>query len=282
MLLAEVDMGESQGRVDQWLEALSGKLDSAVDLDLQVVIAGLNSHRAIVELAISDSSALGLEGLKWIQFPLNIHPEADVVVGDVLPRAVEMVDDSVLELLERRVRANLCPPLLHHVLGHIVGDHGLTVDHLDGDRLQPHLHAGVEVARLPDIEPLNGLSTISLEQKGPDLLVEDGVPVVTLAAPALLDVLVDVVSLHTLDLASTVEIGLLLVLLTELVSIHHHARMFRGEMSLLVIFELVLRQIVIELVIQDEVIILQEPLGGDQVSRRAGFQIGRHVVLLLE
>ena len=97
-----------------------------------------------------------------------------------------------------------------------------------------------------------------------------------------LHVLVDVVSLHALDLACSEQIDVVLVLLAKVISVHHHSGMFCGEMILFIVFQLLLGQVIVELIVKDELHVLLQPLVGDKERGRASFQVRGHVVFLLQ
>ena len=191
-----------------------------------------------------------------------------------------MVNNPLLKFLECRVLANLSPPLLEHILVHISTEQTLAVQHLQRDLFELCLYNCVGLIRFPNIESLDGLTPIPFEKKIPHFLIVD--MVVILVVFVLVDILVNEVRFHALNLTSAEQVLPVGVLLAQLIHIHHRTWMILGEMVFLVEFELILAHILVELIEEDESVVLFKPLVADQIRRRAHFIVRGHIILFLE
>ena len=75
---------------------------------------------------------------------------------------------------------------------------------------------------------------------------------------------------------------LLLILLTEFVSIKHRPWMHFSEMIILVDFELILANILVELIEENKIIVGFEPLVTNNIGWRANLLVRAHFILLFQ
>ena len=124
--------------------------------------------------------------------------------------------------------------------------------------------------------PFDGVASVSLRQEGPEFLVENH----RISLPVLpsFDILIDVLSLLAFDLACSVQILVLLVLLAQVSAICHRTWMHSGKMILL-ISELSFRNSSVELIVEQELMVRPQPPGTDEIRRRAHLLIGSQLVL---
>jgi hypothetical protein len=135
---------------------------------------------------------------------LDIHPESDVIDGDVLASAIKVIHNPLLQLLKRGVLADLSPPLFQHILVKVASHQALTVNKFQRNLFQSWLHYRIVLIRFPNIVSLYRLTTVSFKQELPHLFVVN--VEVILIIFVRLNILINELRLHALDFSSAKKI----------------------------------------------------------------------------
>lgn len=246
----------SQSCVEKRLHRLTRKLDATVIFDLYIIARrGLTLcllRCASLLIALGNFLARGREVALVLCVVGVIEPEADVFDIEVEAGGVQRVDQSPLQIFEVCLLAALRPPIFEHSLIIITSDQELTVQEGDFQLLQSNINARIEALVRAAPEPLDLVATVSLDEEGPEFIVED--LHVDAGVLALLHVRVDVLGLLLLNGARTVQVLAGRVLLAQILATRDWAWVSFGEV-IFVVPELSLGSSAIKLVIKQEILV---------------------------
>ena len=208
-----------------------------------------------------------------------VQPKPDVVNPEVQACRVQSVNQSQLEIFQVALSAYLCPPLLEHPLIDIAKEELLAVQKANFHLVESNVDPGIEASALATPVSLDLVAAVSLSQKCPQFFVEN--LHVNLWVAPLLYVLIDVLGLLPFDSASSKQVLMRSILLTQVSATGHWTWVQCGEV-VGAVPELSLGRASIELLVEQELIILPQPGGTDEIGSLPHLLVGGQLILLSE
>ena len=207
-----------------------------------------------------------------------MQPKSRLVEPDVQSCRLEVVHQSLFEVLQRGIAGNLSPEALEHSVVESAFVHHAGVEVVNLELRQVVLDSRIHARAFSDVESFDRVAAISAKEKFEKLLAVD--------KESLRLSMVLVVEVHVREggvqahlVVSTIQVLVAFIGFAQVLHRLDRAGMRRFEMVLLV-SQLVHRHASVELVEKQEVVVGSEPLHRDDVSCGVGRLIRLHLVFL--
>ena len=113
----------------------------------------------------------------------------------------------------------MSPPFLEHIIIILTRSELATVKDLDSDLLKRCFNRWVHPIFLSYVISLNALSSVLFEKEFPNFFIKN--IIIVLISLFMVDILIKVFFLQTFDRSSSIEIYSILIVLSEVIHIHH-------------------------------------------------------------